>query len=131
MRDLYKRLGIECNATEAEMRVAIAHSDDSSRVDAEYILLDPRRRMVYDRNHKLLSTIGHLRGRLALGLRPFWSHGNHQDFTQPFVPGVKVDPIGVIGAVRRGWEQRRSQKVWAWFIFLLVGVCVCAWWLCR
>lgn len=131
MRDLYKRLGVESNATEAELRVAIAHSDDSSRIDAEYILLNARRRTVYDRNHRLLCTIGHLRGRLALGLRPFWSHGNHQDFTQPFAPGAKVDPIGVIGAVRRGWEERRSRKVWVWFIVLLICASVSVWWLRR
>ena len=131
MKDLYKRLGVESNAPEEHLRRAISRSNDPCRGDAEYILLDANRRAVYDRNHRLLSTIGHLRGRLALGLRPFWSHGNHQDFTQPFVPGAQVDYIGVIGTVRRGWEQRRSRRIWGWMVLVVTLILMCVWWMRR
>jgi hypothetical protein len=85
MRDLYKHLGIPPAASAEQIRSAIDAADPGTLSNAaKHVLLHPRRRPVYDRNHRLLTTIGHLRGRLALGMRPFWSHGHFHDFTQPF-----------------------------------------------
>ena len=42
---------------------------DDSREAAEFVLLHPARRAVYDRHHRLLTTVAQLRSRLALGLR--------------------------------------------------------------
>jgi hypothetical protein len=67
VKDLCKRLGIGNNAPVDEIRRAIAASADPIRREAEFILLNPRRRTVYDRNHRVLSTIGPLRGGSDVG----------------------------------------------------------------
>jgi hypothetical protein len=131
MKDLYKRLGVPPTASAAEIGTAIAAADDREmREAAEFILLAPRRRAVYDRNHRVMTMIGQLRARLAMGLRPFWSHGNHLDFTFPFGTtggrGVR-DPMSVIGATG-GHEHgrgRRRTHVWvAWGLVLVAVVLI-------
>lgn len=94
MKDLYKHLGIPPTASVEQIERAVAAAPAGAvRNAARHILLSPRRRKVYDRNHRLLTTIGQLRGRLALGMRPFWSHGEHHDFTQAFgAAGAEVPP---------------------------------------
>jgi hypothetical protein len=54
----------------------------------ELVLLEPRRRTVYDRNRRVLVTIGQLRARLGLNLKPFWSRGGFGDFSYPFDPAA-------------------------------------------
>lgn len=127
MKDLYKRLGVGSDASTDEIWRAIAAGDDPIRRDAEYILLNPHRRAVYDRNHRVLSTIGQLRGRLALGLRPFWSHGHHQDFTTPFVPGAKMDPMSVMNGVSGRWNIRGSRVKWLWWVLVLALIGISGW----
>jgi hypothetical protein len=131
VKDLYKRLGIGSDAPVDEIRRAIAASADPIRREAEFILLSPRRRTVYDRNHRVLSTIGQLRGRLALGLRPFWSHGHHQDFTRPFVPGAKLDPLSVMDGVSGRWTGRGSRVKWLWWVLVLALIGISAWMMKR
>ena len=63
-----------------------ATRDDETRSAAEFVLLDPRRRAVYDRNRQVLVTIGQLRSRLGLNLKPFWSRGGFGDFSYAFDP---------------------------------------------
>jgi hypothetical protein len=139
MKDLYKRLNLDPAATPQDIRAALGSAaDEPTRAAAQFILLSPRRRAVYDRNHRVLSTIGQLRGRLALGLRPFWSHGHHHDFTVPFSPTApsSADPFSVINAAgqatrqRRRWPTARS----AWIILaiaMLIIVLASAWKLWR
>src|SRR5260221_1489819 len=110
MKDLYKHLGLDPSAFPPAIRAALPNTENATREAAQYILLNPRRRAVYDRNHRVLSTIGQLRGRLALGLRPFWSHGHHHDFTVPFSPTTPAgaDPFSVINAAGQATRFRRG-----------------------
>lgn len=96
MKDLYKRLGLDNAATEDAVHDALAAPavagrpiDSEIRAAAELVLLDPRRRAVYDRNRQVLVTIGQLRARLGLNLKPFWSRGRFGDFSYPFGPGAR------------------------------------------
>jgi hypothetical protein len=101
MKDLYKRLGLDDAAPADAIRAALAGPaaapaaaptaaplplDAATRTAAEFVLLDPRRRAVYDRNRRVLVTIGQLRARLGLNLKPFWSRGGFGDFSYPFDP---------------------------------------------
>jgi hypothetical protein len=104
MQDLYKRLGLDDAATVGEVHDALAAPavagraiDSEMRAAAELVLLDPRRRAVYDRNRQVLVTIGQLRARLGLNLKPFWSRGRFGDFSYPFGPAVRHHP-GYTGA---------------------------------
>src|SRR3954447_20160912 len=103
MKDFYKRLGLDGDAaTPDAIRAALAapaepaHAlDAATREAAEFVLLDPRRRAVYDRNRRVLVTIGQLRSRLGLNLKPFWSRGGVGDFSYAY------DPTG--GRVGSAW----------------------------
>src|SRR3954469_19924769 len=95
MKDFYKRLGLDDDATADAIRGALVAPaeparapDAATRVAAEFVLLDPRRRAVYDRNRRVLVTIGQLRSRLGLNLKPFWSRGGFGDFSYPFDPAA-------------------------------------------
>ena len=87
MKDLYQRLNLPEQASETEVAGALAAAHAATRQAAEHILLDPQRRAVYDRNRRLLVTIGTLRAHLGLNLKPFWSRGGFRDFSYPFGPG--------------------------------------------
>ena len=110
MRDLYHRLGIKSDAGEEEIRRALASGtmDASLRTDAERVLLVPRHRQGYDRAHRLLTTIGQLRTRLDLQLRPFWARSSNQDFTAASHPG-HTNPIAVVQSLN---PPKRSRKHW-------------------
>jgi hypothetical protein len=96
MRDLYRRLNVRPYAPPEEVRQALASFDmEALRPDAERVLLNPRRRQSYDRAHRLLVTVGQLRTRLDLQLRPFWGRSGNQDFTAPR-HGGNVNPIRVM-----------------------------------
>ncbi len=67
MKDLYRRLGIAPDATDTQVKGAIARARDARlRRDAEHVLLDPERRAVYDRTRRTLRTLAVLRGGLRL-----------------------------------------------------------------
>src|SRR3954464_12813616 len=119
MQDLYKRLALSPTASEEEIRRALPAVDAPTRAAVEHVLLVPRRRSIYNRNHRVLCTIGQLRGRLALGLRPFWSHGHHQDFAQPFIPTRRTDPMSVIDAAGQSRSGRSGSALWLWLAILL------------
>src|SRR3954468_7794268 len=96
MKDFYKRLGLDGDAaTPDAIRAALAAPaeparapDAATREAAAFVLLDPRRRAVYDRNRRVLVTIGQLRSRLGLNLKPFRSRGRFGDFSYPFAPAA-------------------------------------------
>lgn len=86
MKDLYKRLGVDAACTEAELKAALARADGETCEAARYILLDPDRRAVYDRNRRVLSIIGQVRGNLGLNLTSFWPATRFGDFTVDLTP---------------------------------------------
>ena len=115
MRDLYQRLDIPEDATEAEARRALSTADGELRASAEAVLLDPRRRSVYDRNRNLLITIGKLRSHLGLNLTPFWARGEFSDFTvgAPTQVAKKADASLIataFGPTKRSSRRRRSRR---------------------
>jgi len=85
MKDLYKRLGISSGASAREIREAISPpastADTAVLKAAEFVLLDQKRRAVYDRTHRVLTTVGDLRSHLGLNFKTFWTRGKLRDFT--------------------------------------------------
>ena len=118
MKDLYKQLGVSDNDGEAEIRAALAAAAAPELRDAaEFILLDPARRAVYDRNRRVLLTVGKLRANLGLNLSRFWPRTRFADFT------VDLNPLPTGGAaaptdpMKMAWafgveppEGRRSRR---------------------
>jgi hypothetical protein len=104
MRDLYKQLGVGESATAEEIRAALGAADPTTRGAAELVLLDPARREVYDRNRRVLVTVGRLRGHLGLNLTRFWPRSRFADFTVTLAPpvgagaGRRIDPMAVAWA---------------------------------
>lgn len=86
MKDLYKRLNVPEGATEAQIRQRLPAASAEVRAAAEMILLEPRRRRVYDRNRQLLVTIAQLRFELGLNFTRFWSRREFKDFWRTPVP---------------------------------------------
>ncbi|WP_320174425.1 hypothetical protein [Maridesulfovibrio sp.] len=73
MRDLYGELKLTVSASESEIKKRLPYVlSKSVRRDIEYILLNPNRRLVYDRNWKLMNIIGELRGSLRLTKSDYW-----------------------------------------------------------
>lgn len=150
MKDLYKRLGVADSATEQEIRAAMDAADPEARSAAQSILLDEHRRGVYDRNRRLLITVGQLRSRLGLSLGPFWLRGQFADFTMDVVPGFAgsqpksangqhlADPLEVLRAFDVGYKPRPRKRRWkpqrwlillsALILLLVLGVVVAVWW---
>ena len=162
MKDYYKRLGLDDDATPDSIRGALAAPADPARAPdavtreaAEFVLLDPRRRAVYDRNRQVLVTIGQLRARLGLNLKPFWSRGGFGDFSYRYDPtggrsagGAAAagahppqDPLadprtlwrafGAGGRTRRhsgsGWSARGPSRVALWVaVAAVLALCVVA-----
>lgn len=84
MRDLYRRLGLAPNASQREIRDAIARCSHAAlRQDATRVLGDAQCRSEYDALHTTLSDIGRLRARLGLTHAPFWRDGLADDFSLP------------------------------------------------
>jgi len=70
MKDYYYKLGIEPDATEAEIQKALAQHPDAG--DCSAILLDPEKRSTYDELHSTLTAIAVLRHRLGLDQDESW-----------------------------------------------------------
>jgi hypothetical protein len=96
MKDLYKQLGVDESSGEADIRAALGAAAPDVREAAEFILLDPSRRAVYDRNRQVLVTVGRLRARLGLNLARFWPRARFADFTIDTTPD---------------WRQGRGRPV--------------------
>ena len=123
MRDLYQRLGLDESSGENEIRAALPAADAAIREAAQFILLDRRRRAVYDRNRRVLATVGKLRARLGLNLTRFWPRARFGDFTVDLAPspiphGGYVDPVtmawafgvqGIDPAARRHRRRHRAM----------------------
>ena len=139
MRDLYKRLGVTDSAEEPQLRAALATAEPSARESAEVILLDPKRRQVYDRNRRVLLTIGRLRANLGLNLTRFWPRARFADFTHDLAPQATVqnhqpmDPMAMAWAFgvepprgyRRPW---RTRVIGATVSCVALLVLLTVWW---
>jgi hypothetical protein len=133
MKDYYQRLNIAPYADDQTVRGALAVSDPPLRSEAEFILLEPRRRRIYDRDHKLLATISQLRMHMGLNYTKFWARQEYRDFWSELSPiaskpaGRRVDAMLIVqafGAVGRH-GRRHATKPLSW-LFLLAIVCVAA-----
>ena len=80
MKDLYLRLGVDESASDAAITARIGHVPPEDADDCRVILLDARRRTVYDKNLVVVRTIGRLRHRLSLADTDLWSASKHLDF---------------------------------------------------
>lgn len=131
MKDYYKRLRLDETASEPMLRKALSAADPKWRRDGEYVLLDPKRRAVYDRDRRLLVTMGELRMHLGLNYTRFWARQDYKDFVQNLVPaeparpaGRRVDPMMIAGAIRVVGRhgRRHAARVGGWWIALTLVV---------
>lgn len=146
MRDLYKRLNVDEADGEGAIRSALGTAEPSVRQAAEFILLDAHRRRVYDRNRRLLMTVGELRSRMGLTLSPFWRRGPFGDFTRPHEtsaaqvgslppPGQHfADPLEVLRAfdLRHGHHSARRRIprlaiVWLCGLAIVILIAIAVW----
>lgn len=141
MRDFYTQLALAPDADDAAIRAALPHLPADVRADAQMILLDPRRRAIYDRNYRLLTTIGELRMHLGLNHTRFWSRQEYRDFRREIAPaptatpppGRRVDPMLIASAFRavgrhgRRHATRKSSWVFVAVLVLIVVAFAVAW----
>ena len=127
MKDFYSTLSLPANADADAIRAALTTAPAPLRDDAEFILLDPRRRTVYDRNHRLLTTIGQLRSHLGLSYTRFWARNEYKDFWTDLTPtpqpkGRRVDATLIAGAFRTVGRHSRKHVTRGtnWLIALMV-----------
>ena len=132
MKDLYRRLNLGEDATEQELRAALPTADPALRDSVKSILLDPRRRGVYDRNRRLLLAIGELRAHLGLNFTRFWARGDFKDFWKELAPmpppqraALRVDPMLIAQAIvavgRHGKRRAKEPLAWLWAIVAALG----------
>ncbi len=82
MKNLYKSLNINPNASVAEIQRAVKTAvGSSSSIDAEYVLLNNDRRRVFDRCNDTLINIGKLRSNLGLERGGNWVSQNFTGYT--------------------------------------------------
>jgi hypothetical protein len=137
MLDLYKQLNVPEDASPEAIQQALARSQGAVRSAAQTILLDPRRRVVYDRNRRLLLAIGQLRSDLGLNYTRFWSRREFNDFLKspvfapaspPASAGRRVDKMMIAGAFHAArtvsHHGRRHAARWGgwWVVALAIGV---------
>ena len=130
MKDFYAAMGLSADAADDTIRTALAKAPADMRADAEFILLDPRRRAVYDRNHALLTTIGRLRAHLGLSYTRFWARHEYKDFWTELAPtsqqpkGKRVDAALIAGAFAAVGRQGRKHVTRGsnWLIALMVAI---------
>jgi hypothetical protein len=130
MKDFYSALNLSPDADPQAITGALANAPADVRADAQSILLDARRRLVYDRNHRLLSTIGELRSHLGLSYTRFWARKEYKDFwkelsSAPAQRGKRVDAVLIAGAFRAVGKHGRKHVTHSrnWII---AGVLACA-----
>jgi hypothetical protein len=133
VKDLYQQLGVSDTGGEAEIRAALGAAAPELREAAEFILLDPARRAVYDRNRRVLVTVGRLRANLGLNLSRFWPRSRFADFTtelNPLPRGVgrrPIDPMAMawaFGVEPPGGDGPRRRKRRVILAAAVVGVAV-------
>lgn len=78
MKDLYTELNVDPKSSAAEIAEALKRQPGLA--SAGTILINPKKRAVYDRSHSTLKTIGSLRYRLGLDTGQTWFLREHPDF---------------------------------------------------
>jgi hypothetical protein len=78
MKDLYRKLGIEPDASATEIQAALEQNPEIS--DFAAILLDEHKREGYDEAHAALRAIGVMRHKLGLDTGDTWFVESYPDF---------------------------------------------------
>ena len=81
MKDLYQAIKVppDASAENIEKRIAKTSDQEDSK-NAEYVLLNPERKRVYDRHHAELTKIGKIRHELGLSEAEHWDVPPFEDF---------------------------------------------------
>lgn len=97
MKDLYQNLNLDGPVNDTTLlSEAIGRCVDEETVRAaRYVLLNPNRKQFYDCNHRVLSTIGEVRARLALPETQQWALLGNQDFDCDITPAW-TDPLDLL-----------------------------------
>lgn len=134
MKDLYKRLSIPADSPAEVIRAALPSADVDARAAAEFVLLDVRRRAVYDRNRRALVTIGRLRANLGLNYTRLWARSELKDFREdlftpePPRPRRRVDSVMIAQAIRtaRRHGTHHAARWQSWVAVLLIATILAA-----
>lgn len=117
MKDLYKRIGLLSSDASSQtieqalLTGSVSRSDSSA---AAFILLDSKRRQVYDRTHATLLQIGQLRANMGLNRTPIWVGSGCHDFDS--APTGAGDPTTrpkkkVAGESRARWIVKLTLMI--------------------
>jgi hypothetical protein len=103
MKDLYEWLSISPDTSKGIIRRRLQRIDDEELTqEVQEVLLHSGRREVYDRNYRLLKTIGELRARLKLNDGANWRKGKaSRDFSVDSKKG---------GTQEQFWEDRNATR---------------------
>jgi|GEM_PF-4991390 len=123
MRNLYRHLDCPAQADIEVVRQAIQRLavDDPVREDAEYILLDPVRRKIYDRHWQLLTQLGQLRSDMGLEQTEHWLSILEQEFSVPSQPEFAHHPAS---AVRDLEDPAASAWLLRWVKLMIIALLV-------
>jgi hypothetical protein len=133
MKDFYKQMKVPDDASDARIRSGLPFLEAVTRASAEMVLLDPRRRAVYDRNRRLLVTIAQLRVGLNLNYTRFWARREFKDFwpepvfvspTPQAAPKRRVNKEMIAQAFHTvGHHSRRQVARWGgWWVMGWIAV---------
>lgn len=124
MKDLYGRLRLRGPETQPDrIRSVLAHGAVSAadRRDAEFVLLDSRRRRVYDQTWKTLTLLGQLRANLGLTHGENWSE---HEFNAAPTRASELALLGAHSTAKTDTEYRQHESTgigkYAVFAILLV-----------
>ena len=121
MKNLYRRLEFEVPPKRTEHIKGVLSRGSVSpedRRDVEAVLLDQRRRRVYDQTWQTLTTIGQLRANLGLTHAENWSE--HEFDTRP-TRASELDVLKqFVGAAGRATEQSRKSSGGGRYLLLVV-----------
>ncbi len=97
MRDLYHRIGLPGSTDDLsriERALKSTNTDPVATRDARHILLNPRRKEIYDRTHAAVSRIGMLRANLGLSRSPNGLASDARDFETSASPmGSRLESL--------------------------------------
>jgi len=80
MRDLYKRLDLRPTADQSEIREKLRALEGPLKRDATFVLLDDKRRAIYDRTRRPLVEIGEIRALMGTDIDMAHWGSKYSDF---------------------------------------------------
>lgn len=135
MRNLYRLLGLELNATVDEIRQACHKLSDADRKLIEFILLNPDRRYAYDHAYRTTLMVVKLRHELGIATTTSWRHVTESDWivvpaqtrTQPPPPRrppgeTRPASVTTENSTRRKWPLGK-MVVAGVVLFVLIRAC--------